>query len=78
LKLSEIEELVLLNFHCGCAIMRKSKAGGPMEKMIDDFKIVETNSPMPSIEVDIDSTTDENHRHILERALISFAEIILK
>ena len=45
-----------------------------MEKMIDAFRIVETNSPMPSIEVDIDSTEDENHRAIIESSLMSFAE----
>ena len=45
-----------------------------MEKMIDDFKIVETNSPMPSIEVDVDSTEDGNHRVIIENSLMSFAK----
>ncbi|WCB45729.1 hypothetical protein [Nitratidesulfovibrio vulgaris] len=45
-----------------------------MEKMLDAFKVVETNSPMPSIEVDVDSTEDENHRAILERSLMYFAE----
>ena len=45
-----------------------------MEKMIDAFKIVETNSPMPSIEVDVDSTDDENHRYTIEKSLTYFAE----
>ena len=45
-----------------------------MEKMIDAFKIVETSSPMPSIEIDIDSITDDNHRAIIEEGLCSYAE----
>ena len=45
-----------------------------MENTIDAFKIVETNSPMPSIEVDVDSTEDQNHRAIIESSLMYFAE----
>ena len=45
-----------------------------MEKMIDALKIIETDSPMPSIEIDIDSTTDGNHRDIIEKALVSYTD----
>lgn len=45
-----------------------------MEKTIDALKIVETNSPMPTIEIDIDSATDDNHREIIEDSLCSYAE----
>lgn len=70
----KIEQAIILNFCATCAIMKHHYTGGIMEKMIDAFKIVETNSPMPSIEVDIDSTEDGNHRDIIERSLIFFAE----
>jgi len=45
-----------------------------MEKMIDAFEIIETDSPMPSIEIDIGSTTDGNHRNIIEKALVGYAD----
>lgn len=45
-----------------------------MEKMIYELKIVETSSPMPSIEIDIDSTTANNHRTIIEESLVDYAE----
>lgn len=44
-----------------------------MEKSIDEFEIVWTKSPMPSIEIDIDSTTGNNHRAIIEDSLVSYA-----
>ena len=44
-----------------------------MEIGIDKLKIREGGAPLPSIEIDVDSTEDGNHREIIEKALAEYA-----
>ena len=45
-----------------------------MEKLINDLQIVEQKKALPSIEIDVDSTVDGNHREIIEKALVAYAQ----